>query len=153
MPVALNQRASRASSRCCTLVLDGKLLDFPAALPAPKHASDMSETWTLYVDGHLRKMLDWAYPFVLACWRQVKKDGVPFDLRVEHAEPLWLDVESNVDFLIPEGHESDFTETLNESEYEEFMEFFDSGKKHVYRLVDVESNDIYFPRAQDVKGR
>ena len=132
-------------------MLGNELLDFPAALPASKYASGMCETWILEVNGHRCEMDSWAYPFLRECWRQLQKDGVPFELRIDNRDPLRVDIESDVNFLVVDGQDVQLVEELDDADYQLFMDYFDSGEKHVYRLVDIHSNEIGFPRAQDVQ--
>lgn len=112
----------------------------------------MSEPWFLEIDGHQRQLYPWAYPFLLKCLAQVEKDGIPFELRVDHEAPLWVRLESEVDIILPVGAETTFPKHLDEADDDLFMQFFDSGERGIYRRVDIYSNEISFPCAQDVEG-
>ena len=112
----------------------------------------MSEPWFLEIDGHRRQLNQWAYPFLLRCLAQVEKDGIPFELRVDHESPLSVRLESEVDIILPVGVETTFPKHLDEADDDLFIQFFDSGERGIYRLVDIYSNEISFPRAQDVEG-
>ena len=111
----------------------------------------MNKSWDFVVDGHHRKLDLWAYPFLASCWRQVKEDGVPFRLVVDWQDPLWVRLESDVDFVFAGDVDSEVSEYLDEAEYEEFVHFLHSGDRQGYRLVEIYMNEIDFPSADEME--
>ncbi|EEW50451.1 hypothetical protein HMPREF0290_0899 [Corynebacterium efficiens YS-314] len=110
----------------------------------------MHESWILEVNGHQREMYNWAYTFIYGCWNQLQEDGVPFILVVEGAPRIWVELDSDVRFIVPTPRHPEISKHMTDDEYDEFVNFFHSGNRKGYRFVEVYSNDIYFPEEKEL---